>query len=504
MADMSPSPPVSNLSPPEGTPYAQRQKRMRWPEEKKNIISPLALSFAVQAIDVLILFICGIMSYAITVAPVEGWRVDFVAGIPAFAALALLSINSFDGYRLSHLRFAVKHLWRPMLGCITAALAVLAVLFFLKAGAEISRLWVISWLLLNIIFLALHRFVLQRFIKRRTQDGRLARRAVIVGGGAPAARLIMALEQAEDSDTHIVGVFDDRSPERVEIIPGYPVLGSFTDLVTFSRRYNVDLLIVALPITAENRLLELLRMLWVLPVDIRLAGHMTLLRFTPRSYSYIGTVPFLDIFDKPLSDGSVALKWVFDKVVGSAMLFALSPVMLLTALAIKLDSSGPVFFKQKRYGFNSQLIEVFKFRSMYADKVDVSADKLVTKDDPRVTPLGRFLRKTSIDELPQLFNVVFKGNLSLVGPRPHATAAKAASALYQDVVDGYFARHKMKPGITGWAQVSGWRGETDTALKIQKRVEHDLYYIDNWSIWFDFYILLMTPIALISHSEKSY
>ncbi|MES2906100.1 MAG: exopolysaccharide biosynthesis polyprenyl glycosylphosphotransferase, partial [Pseudomonadota bacterium] len=311
-------------------------------------------------------------------------------------------------------------------------------------------------------------------------------------------------EGAEDSDTKVLGIFDDRGPDRVEIIPGYPVLGSFEDLIEFSRIYNVDLLIVALPISAENRLLELLRMLWVLPVDIRLGGHMTLLRFTPRSYSYIGAVPFLDIFDKPLSDGSVALKWVFDKIVGSAMLVALSPVLLITAILVKLTSRGPILFKQHRYGFNNQLIEVYKFRSMRAEAVDPDATKLVTKDDPRVTAFGRIIRKTSLDELPQLFNVVFKGDLSLVGPRPHATAAKASARLYQDVVDGYFARHKVKPGITGWAQISGWRGETDTSLKIQKRVEHDLYYIDNWSIWFDMYILTMTPIALLSHSENAY
>ncbi len=176
--------------------------------------------------------------------------------------------------------------------------------------------------------------------------------------------------------------------------------------------------------------------------------------------------------------------------------------MALVALAIKLDSKGPVLFRQKRYGFNNELIEVFKFRSMYVDQTDANAAKLVTKDDPRVTRVGRFIRKTSLDELPQLFNVL-KGELSLVGPRPHALQAKAADRLYQDVVDGYFARHRVKPGITGWAQINGWRGETDTREKIQKRVEHDLYYIENWSVLFDLYILLKTPFALL-RGENAY
>ena len=205
----------------------------------------------------------------------------------------------------------------------------------------------------------------------------------------------------------------------------------------------------------------------------------------------------LDVFDKPLGDRDVLVKLVFDRVIGVMALIAISPVLLLTALAIRLDSKGPILFKQKRYGFNNELVEVYKFRSMYVDKLDATASKLVTRDDPRVTKVGRFIRKTSIDELPQLFNVVLKGDLSLVGPRPHAIHAKAADRQYDEVVEGYFARHRVKPGITGWAQIHGWRGENDTQEKIQARVDHDLYYIENWSLWLDLYILAVTPLSLV-------
>jgi exopolysaccharide biosynthesis polyprenyl glycosylphosphotransferase len=211
----------------------------------------------------------------------------------------------------------------------------------------------------------------------------------------------------------------------------------------------------------------------------------------------------LDVFDRPIADWDVVMKSLFDRVIGALALIALLPVMLLTALAIKLDSRGPVLFRQKRYGFNNELIEVYKFRSMYVDQTDAAAAKLVTKGDPRVTRVGRFIRKTSLDELPQLLNVVFKGDLSLVGPRPHAVYAKAVDRLYDEAVDGYFARHRVKPGITGWAQVNGWRGETDSQEKIQARVEHDLYYIENWSVLFDLYILTMTPFAL-AKTENAY
>jgi exopolysaccharide biosynthesis polyprenyl glycosylphosphotransferase len=210
-----------------------------------------------------------------------------------------------------------------------------------------------------------------------------------------------------------------------------------------------------------------------------------------------------DMADRPISDWTLVFKWLFDKIVAVVALIVFSPIMLATAIAIKLDSPGPVFFKQKRHGFNNELIEVFKFRSMRTDMADASASKLVTKGDPRVTRVGRIIRKTSIDELPQFFNVL-TGQLSVVGPRPHALQAKADNMLYYEAVEGYFARHKVKPGITGWAQIHGWRGETDTVDKIMGRVEHDLYYIEHWSILLDLYIVVMTPFTLFSKSENAY
>jgi Undecaprenyl-phosphate glucose phosphotransferase len=257
------------------------------------------------------------------------------------------------------------------------------------------------------------------------------------------------------------------------------------------------MLIVSLPITAENRLLQILKKLWVLPVDIRLSAHMDKLRFRPRSYSYIGAVPFLDVIERPITDWDSIVKRAFDLVFSSLGILLLSPVLIATAVAIKLDSRGPVFFRQKRYGFNNEVIDVFKFRSMYADKCDYEGRVAVTRADPRVTRVGRFIRKASIDELPQLFNVVI-GNLSLVGPRPHAVGSHTQDKLYESVVDGYFARHKVKPGVTGWAQINGWRGEVDIPEKLQARIAHDLYYIENWSPLLDLAILLRTPRALFN------
>jgi Undecaprenyl-phosphate glucose phosphotransferase len=340
-------------------------------------------------------------------------------------------------------------------------------------------------------------------VRRLVSNGQLLRRAVVYGTGPLTDDLIRAIEDDQGTEIRIAGVFDDRSEERLkETGVSRSRVGSLDDLLDVARSMRVDLVIVALPVAGEQRLNEVTTRLSVLPADIRLPAQATRIRFSPRLYSHVGPLTMIDLYDRPIADWGAVGKWVFDKGVGLACLVALAPVMMLVALAVKIETRGPVLFRQKRYGFNNELIEVLKFRSMHVALCDAQADRLVTKGDPRVTRVGRFIRKTSLDELPQLFNVL-KGDLSLVGPRPHAVAAKAQDALYNDVVARYFARHKVKPGITGWAQICGWRGETDTHEKIEKRVEHDLYYIENWSVFFDLYILAMTPVALLK-SENAY
>ena len=386
----------------------------------------------------------------------------------------------------------------------TLIFAAIAIAIFLnKAGHSYSRAWLSLWYLSGLPALTALRVVTARLVRYWNRNGQLDRRAVLVGGGVPAAGLLAALEASNNSDVSVVGIFDDRDDQRSPpAVHNLRKLGNVGELIDFVRGARIDILIVTLPLAAEERLLHILKKLWVLPVDIRLSAYAQKLHYRPRAYSYIGNVPFLDVFDKPLGDWDRILKTLEDKIIAAFAVAILSPVMLLIAAAVKLESKGPVLFKQKRYGFNNDLIEVLKFRSMYHELSDANAVKLVSKGDARVTAVGRFIRKTSLDELPQLFNVL-RGELSLVGPRPHATKAKAADQLYNDVVDGYFARHRVKPGITGWAQINGWRGETDTTEKLQRRVEHDLYYIENWSLTFDLNILWKTPFALFK-AEDAY
>jgi Undecaprenyl-phosphate glucose phosphotransferase len=471
---------------------------------KAPLVSARIIAAIVRLGEGLLVAILGLSLWHLYVAGEANESLPAYLLMIAGAAFALPLLLQAGGlYSIHALLRPVEHITRLAAAWAVIASLTLATLFFAKFGDQYSRLWVGVWFTGALGLLTLFRMTIARLVRHWNARGQLDRRAVVVGGGEPAGALIEGLEASSDVDVTISGIFDDRNDERSPaVVSGYRKLGNLDELIDFVRRDRVDLLIVTLPLNAENRLLDVLKRLWVLPVDIRLSAYTQKMRFRPRAYSYIGNIPFLDVFDKPLTDWGQLLKLVEDKVISAVALTLLSPLFALIALAIKLDSPGPVFFRQRRYGFNNELIEVYKFRSMHAAQSDATASKLVTRDDPRVTRLGRFLRKTSLDELPQLINVM-KGELSLVGPRPHATHAKAVDKLYTDVVEGYFARHRVKPGITGWAQINGWRGETDTYEKIHHRVEHDLYYIENWSIFLDFYILLRTPFAVLN-TENAY
>jgi Undecaprenyl-phosphate glucose phosphotransferase len=466
--------------------------------------SPIVVAGTVRMIEFALIASLGLGIYCAYVVPVDGFEWRYVAAVGGIAVLAMLAFQVADIYQVQAFRGYEKQYFRLASAWSVVFLVAIGLTFFAKVGDHYSRLWLGTYFVLGLLLLVGFRRLLFLLVRRWTRQGRLDRRTVIVGADERGDALVGALASQRDCDVRLLGVFDDRADDRARAgIAGRRKLGSVDDLVELARRTRIDLVIFALPVSAESRILEMLRKLWVLPVDIRLAAHSNKLRFRPRTYSYLGDVPMLDMLDKPITDWDVVMKWLFDRLFGGVLLVLASPLMLLTAIAIRLDSRGPVLFRQKRYGFNNELIEVYKFRSMHVDQCDATASQLVRKGDPRVTRVGAFIRKTSIDELPQLFNVVFKGNLSLVGPRPHAVHAKAENRRYDEAVDGYFARHRVKPGITGWAQICGWRGETDTQEKIQRRVEHDLFYIENWSVLFDLRILARTPLAL-ARTENAY
>ncbi|HRD76639.1 MAG TPA: exopolysaccharide biosynthesis polyprenyl glycosylphosphotransferase, partial [Hyphomicrobiaceae bacterium] len=392
--------------------------------DKSRLISPAVVSGLVRFGEFVVIGLLGLaiaFGYLGRVEVLESAR--YLAAVVLTGAVTIVAAHALETYATPLLSSPVRAMPRLLLAWMSAFGVLLTVMFLLKTGLEFSRVWLMVWFVAGAIGLAGWRFAVSAAIRSLMRQGRLNRRAVIYGGGPACEALIKALETDQNGDILIAGIFDDRGERVASKVAGYPKLGSVEDLINFCRFTRVDLLLVSLPVTAEERLLQILRKLWILPVDIRLTAHTTKLRFRPRAYSYIGSVPMIDLFDKPIADWDNVIKSAFDRVVAAVALVALAPVMALVGLAVRLDSKGPVLFRQKRYGFNNELIEVWKFRSMYVEQSDVDAARLVTRGDPRVTRVGRFIRKTSLDELPQLFNVL-GGTLSLVGPRPHALQAK--------------------------------------------------------------------------------
>lgn len=467
-----------------------------WYSDEAGNISRPKLLFSVAGLDIAIIIITGLIGELIFgetgFITLNSLIETFVVAVATVTLLRGYWSYTIHGLRSGRTQASKVAKATFVIFSIIAGAMYMANYELLTPGATLF------WLTSSLTLIVLQRAAVATFLDDLTKQGRLVRRTVIVGGGSEAEKLILRLAERSAGEIQILGIFDDRFDSRSgESVSGYKKLGNFDQLSAFCRDTHVDLLIVTIPPTAEVRLLQILKQLFTLPVDIRISAQSSKLRLNSKAYSHVGGIPMLAVMDRPLTDWERVEKNLEDRIIGILCLLLASPVMIAVAIAIRLEGSGPIFFKQRRYGFNNELIEVWKFRSLKPASADANAAKLVTKDDPRVTRVGRFIRKTSLDELPQLFNVL-RGEMSLVGPRPHATQAKANNDLYQSVVDGYFARHRMKPGVTGWAQINGWRGETDTHEKILGRVEADLYYIDNWSVLLDLYIIAMTPIALVS------
>jgi Undecaprenyl-phosphate glucose phosphotransferase len=374
---------------------------------------------------------------------------------------------------------------------VVVAVVLIVVAFLTQTSAAWSRFWAGLWFIFTIVGLTGARAGLLMLMRRWAEDGSLRRNIAVVGAGAEAERLLAHVANAGDRTIQVVGLFDNRASRVPKSVAGHPVRGRIADLREFMKEMPVDEVIVAIPWTAEDSLVSTFRQLRCLPVDVRLAPGPIGYHLLSRPISHLAQLPLLHVADRPLDDWGRMVKWLEDRILGAVILMLIAVPMAVIALAVKLDSPGPVLFRQKRYGFNNQLIEVLKFRTMRNDQCNAEGSVLTMRNDPRITRLGRVLRKTSLDELPQLINIL-RGEMSIVGPRPHAIEAKAANRLYQDVVAEYAARHKVKPGLTGWAQINGWRGPTDTEDQIVKRVEHDLWYLENWSLVLDLKIIVLT------------
>jgi Undecaprenyl-phosphate glucose phosphotransferase len=488
---------------------SRRRDDASWPEIAKKRrapqISPEIVAGVTKLIDFCLVLVAAAASFGLyLVALVDnGDDVNRYALTAALGAtLFVLGYQRVQGYefkRLAQLRWQATRVG-AVWGAAVAALLLLA--FVAKVSGIYSRGWALGWIVITLGLLLLERSLLHLAIVRWTRQGRLARSVVIVGAGAPGEQLIEKLKRSDDGSVTVLGLFDDRKTRIAPSVGGIEVLGTTDDLLRFARQVPLDEVIVALPLNAEQRLKTLFAKLRRLPLDLRLSAEPIADAFPVRGISYVGDVPMLEIVERPLKHWNAVAKWIEDTILGAVLLVLLAPAMALIALLIKLDSRGPALFAQERFGFNNNVIRVLKFRTMYVERGDPSGAQRTVRNDPRVTRVGRILRELSLDELPQLINVV-RGEMSLVGPRPHAITMKAGERLYHDAVEGYLNRHRVKPGITGWAQVNGLRGEINTLEKARQRVVYDLHYIDRWSLWLDIKILLLS-LRVLFVRENAY
>ncbi len=422
----------------------------------------------------------------------SGWELRDTVATGA-AVLAFLFVAEASGlytaWRGVPLRRELVRVWVAW-GVVATALLFAA--FALKQSERFSRFITIAWFVVVPVAISAWRALVRTTLHEARRRGRNTRRVAIVGLTEMGERVATRIREAPWLGMRLVGFYEDRSPDRCHAMP--PRLGglsgSFDDLVAEARAGRVDLVYMALPLRAEPRVNALLGRLADTTASVYFVPDVFAFDLLHGQWSSLDDLPVVSIFETPFYGVDGWVKRVEDLVLGSLFLAIAAVPMLLIALAIKVTSPGPVFFRQRRYGLNGEVIHVLKFRTMTVAE-DGARVTQATRGDQRITPIGALLRRTSLDELPQLMHVV-TGTMSLVGPRPHAVAHNEE---YRTRIRGYMLRHKVKPGLTGWAQVNGWRGETDTLEKMVRRVEHDLDYIRRWSLLLDLEIIALTMLS---------
>jgi polysaccharide biosynthesis protein PslA len=473
---------------------------------ENNAISRDVVCNTIQVLDFLACVVAGAVSVALYFGLYMGTEAGIGAAYQQYAypvilaaiilSFALYKSDSYEFRRLSHLGWQFR---RVTAVCI-ATMGVLSMVAFASKVAEFySRGWAVAWIVLTLAQLLLIRVVLFYLLQRWSQQGLLARMVAVVGGDQVGEQLLSKLQAAGENEIVVAGVFDDRRTRLPGVVCGCRVLGTTDDLISFARNTLIDEIIIALPLRAEQRIGDLVAKLRSLPVDLRLSID-PINSFPMRGIGELASARTIEILDRPLKNWSRVVKWFEDRVLSTILCLMFAPLMAVIALVIKLDSPGSVLFVQDRFGFNNKLIRVLKFRTMRVENADQSGAARTVQNDSRVTRVGRILRSFSLDELPQLINVL-RGEMSLVGPRPHVPAMKAGERLYHEAVDNYFLRHHVLPGLTGWAQVNNSRGEIDSLGAARRRVAYDLYYIDNWSLWLDIKILFLTVRVALSRQN---
>ncbi len=456
-------------------------------------LQPVAASLAALLLDVAV---CLAMPFLAAVVTPDAPAPGMIARLGLLLVVLTLTAGASAGAYRHAVLFRRREQVAAVLRAGGAAVAVMLLAVLLLADPEsLSPLWAAAACLLVLSGLAVGRLAVAGAMAG-SPGRRFAQRTAIVGNGLEGGRLVRLLRQLDERSVRIVGIADDRADLDDGLVEGVPLLGPVAHLLALVRRGAVDEVVLALPWSEERRILELIDVLADYPVHVRLAPDLISYHFPRRARLDLHGHPTLHVAERPISGLASVLKRGEDVLVGALALALCAIPMALIALAIRLDTPGPVLFRQKRTGFNNHEFEMLKFRTMHHHMAEYSIRRQTTRNDPRVTRLGAFLRRTSLDELPQIFNVL-RGEMSIVGPRPHAPGTRAGSRPFEQVVDRYAARHRVRPGLTGLAQVRGLRGETRTEEKLIRRVESDLEYIDAWSLWLDVVIMLRTLVIVL-------
>ena len=380
---------------------------------------------------------------------------------------------------------------------LTCIVIMMTIVFFVRSADIFPRDAAGFWFAITWFLLIAWRFVYRRGLYILRSHNYNTRTAIIIGTSESAQSLANEFKYNLRHGIKLLGFFDDRNPARLD--PNILIEGHVNDALELAKASKVDNIYIALPLNAEQRTQEILTKFSDTTANVYLIPNFFVYNLLYSRWLEVGNVLTLSVYDSPHHSVNGWLKRMEDLILSSILILILAIPLLFVAIAIKATSRGPVIFKQYRYGLDGKQFKVFKFRSMTTTDNGPVVQQ-AKQNDARVTPLGKFLRRTSIDELPQIFNV-FGGTMSLVGPRPHAVAHNEE---YRKLIKGYMLRHKVKPGITGWAQINGFRGETDTIDKMKGRIEYDLDYIHRWSLWLDIKILFLTLYRTRQISTNAY
>ncbi len=447
----------------------------------------------VGLVDFLIMAISAIQAIKYFVILSDANRDQYLFAVVFIIFGSILLFHRAGLYEIDAIMRPLRYSDAVIAAVATSFLFFFSMIFALNVAETFSLTCLAAFAGFSIVGVVALRAAAYPLLRRLGRTGRLSRSLVVLGAGEQASRFLERIADVRPYFTDVVGVYADGVDPGGKV-EGHPILGGADRLLRDVRAGLIDDVVVALPWNADKELVQTVERLKELPINVYISSD--LIGFRLRFRQVLGADAQLSMFEverRPIAGWSSLLKALEDYVLASVALILLSPILLLVALAIKIDDpDGPIFFMQKRLGFNNQVFEIYKFRSMYKNSGSAIEVKQATKNDPRVTRVGRIIRATSIDELPQLLNVL-NGTMSLVGPRPHAISHNEE---FGRQIRGYFSRHKVKPGITGWAQVNGLRGETETLDKMEARIRHDVYYAENWSLLFDLRILVTTVLVL--------